>query len=122
MSLSVLVIVISCLGLIGLSVFTARRRNKEMGIRKILGASAGSLFALLSGEFIGLVAIAFVMAVPVTLWGMNRWLDGFAYHINIPWWIFLVTGFFSLFIALATVSFQAIKTALLNPIKGLRSE
>ena len=122
LSISLLVIVIACLGLIGLSVFTAKRRNKEMGIRKVLGASTQSLFALLSKEFLGLVAIAFVIAVPITWYGMQKWLQAFAYRINIPWWTFAVTGLATLFVAMVTVSLQAIKTAMVNPVNSLRNE
>jgi putative ABC transport system permease protein len=122
LSLSMLVVAISCLGLIGLSVFTARRRKKEIGIRKVLGAGVGTLFALLSGEFIGLVIIAFLLAVPVTWLCMNKWLEGFAYRASIPWWIFGLTGAAAVFIALATVSVQSLRSAIVNPINSLRSE
>ena len=122
LSISVLVIVIACLGLIGLSVFTAKRRNKEMGIRKVLGASPQSLFGLLSREFLWLVATAIVIATPIAWFGMHKWLEAFAYRITIPWWVFLATGFTTLFIALATVSLQAVRTALVNPADSLRSE
>ncbi len=122
LSISVLVILIACLGLIGLSVFTAKRRTKEMGIRKVLGASPQSLFRLLSREFLWLVATAIIIATPIAWFGMHKWLDAFAYRIAIPWWVFLATGFTTLFIALATVSLQAVKTALVNPAESLRSE
>jgi putative ABC transport system permease protein len=122
LSISALVVIIACLGLAGLAVFTAKRRNKEMGIRKVLGAQVLSLFALLSREFLWLVAIAFIIAVPVAWYGMHKWLEAFAYRIAIPWWAFAATGACTLFIALATVSLQAIKTALVNPAVSLRSE
>lgn len=122
LSIAALVIVIACLGLVGLSVFTARRRNKEMGIRKVLGASAQSLFVLLSKEFLWLVGVAFIIAAPIAWFGMHKWLQAFAYRISIPFWVFIVTGLSTLFIALMTVSFQALKTALVNPVNSLRNE
>jgi putative ABC transport system permease protein len=121
-SFAFLAIFISCLGLLGLAMFTAEQRLKEIGIRKVLGASVGSLFALLSSEFLILVIIALLIATPVAWYGMNAWLQNFAYHAPIQWWIFAVSGGLILLIALATVSFQAIKAALVNPIKSLRSE
>jgi putative ABC transport system permease protein len=121
-SFAFLAIFISCLGLLGLAMFTAEQRLKEIGIRKVLGASVGSLFALLSSEFLILVIIALLIATPVAWYGMNAWLQNFAYHAPIQWWIFALSGGLILLIALATVSFQAIKAALVNPIKSLRSE
>jgi ABC-type antimicrobial peptide transport system permease subunit len=121
-SFAFLAIFISCLGLLGLAMFTAEQRLKEIGIRKVLGASVGSLFALLSSEFLILVIIALLIATPVAWYGMNAWLQDFAYHAPIQWWIFALSGGLILLIALATVSFQAIKAALVNPIKSLRSE
>ncbi len=117
-----LAIFISCLGLLGLAMFTAEQRLKEIGIRKVLGASVSSLFALLSSEFLILVVIAMIIATPLAWYGMNNWLQNFAYHVPIQWWVFAVSGGLIVFIALATVSFQAIKAALVNPIKSLRSE
>jgi putative ABC transport system permease protein len=121
-SFAFLAIFISCLGLLGLAMFTAEQRLKEIGIRKVLGASVGSLFALLSSEFLILVIIALLIATPVAWYGMNAWLQNFAYHAPIQWWIFALSGGLILLIALATVSFQAVKAALVNPIKSLRSE
>jgi len=121
-SFAFLAIFISCLGLLGLAMFTAEQRLKEIGIRKVLGASVGSLFALLSSEFLILVIIALVIATPVAWYGMNAWLQNFAYHAPIQWWVFALSGGLILLIALATVSFQAVKAALVNPIKSLRSE
>jgi putative ABC transport system permease protein len=121
-SFAFLAIFISCLGLLGLAMFTAEQRLKEIGIRKVLGASVGSLFALLSSEFLILVVIALVIATPVAWYGMNAWLQNFAYHAPIQWWIFALSGGLILLIALATVSLQAVKAALVNPIKSLRSE
>jgi ABC-type antimicrobial peptide transport system permease subunit len=102
--------------------FTAEQRVKEIGIRKILGASARSLFALLSSEFLILVIISLIIASPIAWYTMNKWLQGFAYHTQIQWWLFALSGGLIVLIALATISFQAIKVALINPIKSLRSE
>jgi putative ABC transport system permease protein len=115
-------IFIACMGLFGLVAFSARQRIKEIGIRKVLGASIFSITQLLSKDFLLLVAIAFVIASPIAWYGMNKWLQDFAYRINISWWVFLVAGAVALFIALATVSFQAIKAAVANPVKSLRTE
>jgi putative ABC transport system permease protein len=117
-----LAIFISCLGLLGLAMFTAEQRIKEIGIRKVLGASISSLFRLLSQEFLVLVIIALVIATPITWYAMNEWLQSFAYRAPLQWWVFAVSGVLIMLIALATVSFQAIKAALVNPIKSLRSE
>jgi len=117
-----LAIFISCIGLLGLAMFTAERRAKEMSIRKVLGASAATLFTLLSGEFTLLVLLALGIAIPIAWLSMNAWLLKFAYRIDMEWWIFGLAGSISILIALATVSFQAIKAAMANPIKSLRSE
>jgi putative ABC transport system permease protein len=117
-----LAIFISCLGLLGLAMFTAEQRTKEIGIRKVLGASVGSLFALLSQEFIVLVLIALVIASPVAWWAMSKWLLNYRYQIDISWWIFLLAGVIAIAITLLTVSFQSAKAALMSPIKSLRSE
>jgi putative ABC transport system permease protein len=117
-----LAIFISCLGLLGLAIFTAEQRIKEIGIRKVLGAGMGSLFFLLSKEFLVLILIAFLIATPLGWWAMHAWLQNFAYQINIGWWIFLLAGLLAIVIALLTVSFQAIKAAVANPVKSLRSE
>ena len=119
---SILAIFISCLGLLGLAMFTAEQRTREIGIRKVLGASISSLFRLLSKEFIILVCIALMIAMPVAWYSMNKWLDDFAYKTPITWWMFLVAGFAAICITLFTVSFQAVKAALANPINSLRSE
>jgi ABC-type antimicrobial peptide transport system permease subunit len=115
-------VIISCLGLFGLAAFTAERRTKEIGIRKVLGAGVPGIVQLLSREFVLLVAIAFVLASPVAWYAMNAWLQDFAYRIHISWWIFAVAGITSIAIALVTVCFQAIKAALRNPVLALRSE
>ena len=115
-------ILISCLGLFGLATYTAQVKTKEIGIRKVLGASVTSLIRLLSREFIVLVLTAFVIATPITWYFMSKWLRDFAYRIDINWWIFLVTGLLAIIIALLTVGFQAIKAAVANPVKSLRTE
>jgi putative ABC transport system permease protein len=115
-------IFISCLGLFGLAMFMAERRSKEVTIRKVLGATIANLWLLLSGEFIWLVGIACLLASPLTFWLMTQWLQTYEYHIEIPWWIIPAAALMSMVIALATVSFQAIKVAYLNPAKTLRSE
>jgi ABC-type antimicrobial peptide transport system permease subunit len=115
-------IVISCLGLFGLVTLTAFQRTKEIGIRKVLGASVAGIVSLLSSEFVKLVLIALVIASPIAWWAMSKWLEDFAYRIHIQWWMFGLTGLAAITIALFTVSFQAIKAALTNPVKSLRSE
>jgi len=121
-SFAVLAIIIACLGLFALSAFLAEQRSKEISIRKVLGASVTQVTSLLSKDFVKLVLIAIVIASPVAWWAMNKWLQDFAYRVPISWWIFLVAGALVIFIALATISFQAIKAAIANPIKRLRSE
>jgi putative ABC transport system permease protein len=121
-SFAFLAIVIGCLGLFGLSAYTASQRIKEIGIRKVLGASVSDITTMLSKDFIKLVAVAIVVATPLAWIVMNTWLQDFAYRTTISWWIFAVAGLIALVIALLTVSFQAIKAALTNPVKSLRSE
>jgi putative ABC transport system permease protein len=115
-------IFIACLGLLGLSLFATTQRTKEIGVRKVLGASVSNIVLLLSKDFIRPVLIAFLIASPVAWYIMNNWLSDFAYRINISWWIFFSAGLFAVFIALATISFQAIKAAVANPVKSLRTE
>jgi putative ABC transport system permease protein len=117
-----LAIFISCLGLFGLATFMAERRTKEIGIRKVLGASVIRLWMLLSREFVILVLIACIVATPLALWLMSDWLQQYDYRINISWWVFVIAGIVALAIALITVSTQAIKAALANPVKSLRTE
>ena len=117
-----LAIFISCLGLFGLAMFSAEQRTKEIGIRKVLGASAQNIVRLLSVNFLKPVLIAFLIAFPVAWWAMSNWLQGFAYRINIDWTTFAIAGGASILIALLTVSFQAIKAAVANPVKSLRTE
>ena len=120
--LAILAIIVSCLGLFGLASYSAERRFKEIGIRKVLGASVSGVVALLSKQFIGLVVIANVIAWPVAWLALSRWLQDYAYRVNISWWVFAVAGVASLFIALITVSAQAVKAAIANPVKSLRTE
>lgn len=117
-----LAIFIACLGLFGLAAFTAEQRTKEIGVRKVLGASVTNIVGLLSKDFLKLVLIAIVMAVPVAWWVMYQWLQGFAYKTDISWWIFVLAGLLAVFIALITVSFQSIKAALMNPAKSLKTD
>jgi putative ABC transport system permease protein len=117
-----LAIIISCLGLFGLSAFTASQRIREIGIRKVLGASVANITTMLSGDFLKLVFLSIILVSPLTWFIMNSWLRDFPYRIHIQWWIFALAGFVSLLIAMITVSFQAIKSALANPVTSLRSE
>jgi len=117
-----LTIFISCLGLFGLASYMAESRIKEIGVRKVLGASVGSVTALLSKDFLALVLLAFLIASPIAWYAMHSWLEGYSYKVNIEWWVFALTGLLSVIIALATVSFQAVKAALSNPVKSLRTE
>jgi putative ABC transport system permease protein len=115
-------IFIACLGLFGLSAFAISQRIKEIGVRKVLGANVQGIVALLSKDFLKLVGIAAVMAFPVAWYAMNNWLKDFAYRIDIQWWVFIVAGILAATIAFVTVSFQAIKAAVSNPVKSLRTE
>ncbi len=119
---AVLAIIIASLGLFGLSAFVIEQRTKEIGIRKVLGASVQNVLLLVSKEFLLLVGIAFIISVPVTWWAMHLWLQDFAYRINISVWVFAVAGIAAILIALLTISFQAIKAAIANPVKSLRTE
>jgi ABC-type antimicrobial peptide transport system permease subunit len=119
---AILAIFISCLGLYGLSAFMAEQRTKEIGVRKVLGASVFNIVYLLSTNFTKLIIIAVVIAVPVSWLAINSWLKGFAYHINVNWIIFLVASAMALLIAWFTVSYEAIKAAIANPVKSLRTE
>ena len=117
-----LTIFVACLGLFGLAKFTAQQRTKEIGVRKVLGATVMQITNMLSATFLKLVLIACLLAFPLAWWVMNKWLQDFAYRINISWYVFAIAGFVALFIALFTVSFQAIKAAIANPVKSLRTE
>jgi putative ABC transport system permease protein len=121
-SFTIISILISCLGLFGLAAFAAQQRIKEIGVRKVLGASVGSMVGLLSGDFIKLVIISMLIATPLTWYIMNQWLQDFAYKISIQWWMFVLAGALAVIIAMVTVSTQAIKAAITNPVKSLKSE
>ena len=115
-------ILIACLGLFGLSAYTAQQRTKEIGIRKVLGASVLGVTRLLSKEFLKLVLLAVGVSIPIAWYAMNEWLQNFAYHIDLNGWTFVVAAFVAVLIALFTVSFQSIKAALANPVNSLRNE
>jgi len=117
-----LAIIIACLGLLGLATYIAEQRTKEIGVRKVLGASVSNIVRMLSTDFVKLVLIAFLIATPIAWWFMNQWLQDFAFRIDLSWWIFAATGFISLVVALITLSFQAIRAAISNPVKSLRTE
>jgi len=121
-SFSSLAIFISCLGLLGLTMFTAEQRRKEIGVRKVIGASVADIIGMLSKDILKLIALAAIIAMPVAWLAMRNWLQNFAYRVTISWWVFILAGGAALLIALATISYQAIKAALANPIKSLRSE
>jgi putative ABC transport system permease protein len=121
-SFTVLAILISCLGLFGLAMFTAQQRVKEIGVRKVLGASVAGITSMLSKDFLKLVFISILIASPIAWWVMDKWLADFAYRTPITWWIFLLAGILALLIALITVSFQAVKAAIANPVRSLRTE
>ena len=122
MMFSVLAVLISCLGLLGLAAFTAEQRIKEVGVRRVLGASVQTITLLLTKDFIKLVIVSIVIAVPVTWYVMDRWLMDFSYRITIDWKIFMVTAVITMLIAIITVSSQAIKAALANPVNSLKNE
>jgi putative ABC transport system permease protein len=113
---------IACLGLFGLAAYAAEQRTKEIGIRKVLGASVGGIVQLLSKDFLKLVFIAALIAFPFAWWAMNNWLQHFAYRSAISWWVFAGTAIVTLLIAILTMSFQAIRAALSNPVESLRNE
>jgi putative ABC transport system permease protein len=119
---SCIAIFIACLGLFGLSAFTITQRVKEIGVRKVLGASVPQIVTELSKDFLKLVLVASIIALPVAWFSMNKWLLDFAFRINISWWVLLMAGVIALIIAFVTISFQSIKAALANPVKSLRSE
>jgi putative ABC transport system permease protein len=119
---AVFAIFIACLGLFGLVTYAAEQRVKEIGIRKVLGASVSKIVVMISKDFVKLVLIATVIAFPIAWWMMNKWLQGFAYRINISWFVFALAGLLTIAIALLTVSYQAVKAAIANPVKSLRTE
>jgi putative ABC transport system permease protein len=119
---SFLSIFIACMGLFGLATLTVVRRTREIGIRKVLGANAGKIVTLLSKDFVYLVMIASVIAFPIAWWALSKWLEDFSYRIDISWVVFILAAFFVLVISLATVGFQALRAAMMNPTKSLRTE
>lgn len=121
-SFAILAILISCLGLFGMASFMAEQRTKEIGVRKVLGASVFTIWKLLSKESVILVFISFIVAIPASWWLMDNWLQDYEYRTSISVWVFVITGVLALVITLATVSYQAIKAALANPVKSLRTE
>jgi len=119
---AVLAICISCLGLFGLVTFTAESKMKEIGVRKVLGAGVAQIVSLLARDFLGLIVVAAAVAIPVAWYGLNWFLQGYAYRTAVSWWVFGVAGVMTLVIALATVSFKCVQAALANPVKSLRAE
>ena len=119
---SVLAILIACLGLFGLVTYAAEQRIKEIGIRKVLGATNSNIIGLLSKDLLSLVIIAAVFAFPFAWWAMSKWLESYAYRIGISWWVFAIAGIIAIIIAIVTISFQAIKAAMANPVTSLRTE
>jgi putative ABC transport system permease protein len=122
LALTVLTICIACLGLFGLITFTVGQRVKEIGVRKVLGASVGNVVALLTGSLLKVVLISILVATPVAWMVMNKWLEGFAYRIHIAWWMFVVAGILAIGIAFLTIGFQAVRAAIANPVKSLRMD
>jgi ABC-type antimicrobial peptide transport system permease subunit len=120
--ITLLAILISCLGLLGLASFMAEQRTKEIGIRKVLGASVINLWGLLSKEFLLLVVISCILASPVAYYFLHQWLERYTYRISVSWWIFAMAGLAAVLVTLLTVSTQTIKAALANPVRSLRSE
>jgi ABC-type antimicrobial peptide transport system permease subunit len=119
---AVLAILISCFGLFGLATYSAERRIKEVGVRKVLGSSVSEIVGLLAKDFLKLVIISCLIAFPVAWWRMHDWLQGYNYRVQINWWVFLLSGLAAIFIAFVTISFQCIKAATANPVKSLRTE
>jgi putative ABC transport system permease protein len=119
---AVFAILIGCLGLFGLVTYAAEQRTKEIGVRKVLGASVSGIVAMLSKDFAKLILIASLIAFPIAWWSMHKWLQSFAYRITISWWVFIVAAAAATVIAMITVSFQAIKAAIANPVRSLRTE
>ena len=117
-----LAIVISCLGLFGLATYMAERRTKEIGVRKVLGASVSRIAGLLSKDFLKLVLVSCLVAFPIAWWAMYKWLLGYPYRINISWWVFAASGFVMLLLAAITLSFRTASAAMENPVQSLRSE
>jgi putative ABC transport system permease protein len=122
MVFTTLSILIACLGLFGLAAFNAQKRIKEIGIRKVLGASAGQITFRLTTDFLKMVAIAIVISLPIGWFAMNKWLEDFTYRIEISWWVLVLAALLAIGIALITVSYQSIRAAIANPVKSLRTE
>ncbi len=122
MFFAILAVIISCLGLFGLASYVAEQRTKEIGIRKVLGASVANLWQMLSKDFVILVVLSCLIAIPLSYYELSSWLQGYEYRTDIPWWIFASSCIGALTITLLTVSFQTIKASLMNPVKSLRSE
>jgi putative ABC transport system permease protein len=119
---TILAIFISCLGLFGLTTFSAEQRTKEIGVRKVLGANVPSIIALLSKDFLKLVSLSVIIACPIAWFAMDKWLQSFAYRTDVSLWLFVVTASIVFAIAIITISFQAVKAAIANPVKSLRME
>ena len=119
---TILSILIACLGLFGLAAFNAEKRTKEIGVRKVMGASVGQITFRLSSDFLKLVGVAILISLPVGWFAMNKWLEDFSYRIEIGWWVFVLAAFLAVAIAIITVSYQSIKAAIVNPVKSLRTE
>ena len=119
---ALIAIALSCTGLFALSLLVVGHRTKEIGVRKVVGASVSSITLLLSKDFIKLVLISLFISTPISWWLMNKWLDDYVYRINLSAWFFIIAGLIAIFIAFATISFQTIRAALANPIKSLRTE
>lgn len=122
MVFTILSILIACLGLFGLAAFNAQKRTKEIGIRKVLGASIGQITYRLTTDFLKMVGVAIIIALPVGWFAMNKWLEDFSYRIDIPWWVFALSAFLAVGVAILTVSYQSIRAAIVNPVKSLRTE
>ena len=119
---AILAILISCLGLFGLAAYTAEQRRKEIGVRKVLGASVSGIVKLLSKDFLKLVGLSILISIPIAWYAMDNWLQDYAYRIEISWWVFAIAGIVAILIALVTVSFQAVKAAIANPVDSLKTE
>jgi putative ABC transport system permease protein len=119
---AIVAILLACIGLFALAAFTTVQRTKEIGIRKVLGASVASITALLSGEFVKLVFIALVIAIPIAWFSVEQWLQDFAYRISVDGWVFALAGMITILVALLAVSFQTIKAAFANPVESLKNE
>jgi len=119
---AIIAIILSCMGLFGIASIIIRQRVKEIGVRKVLGASVSGIITLVSKEFLKPVIIAFLIAAPLGWWMMNTWLQNYAYRVKVEWWVFIIAGVAAVLITMITVSFQSIKAALANPVKSLRTE